>query len=145
MSYAPHPVQQQHDSWKSPPVIVGIISVIVAIIGVWVAVDQSQSKCQANVGNCSQPTDPSQSVPIPIRDACKWAYPNIASGEWRGSVNAIECLDAAGNSLGGFSQESGHTLNDWCSNPAHTGDNPNLRQARPATDSADSWACVPIG
>jgi hypothetical protein len=84
-------------------------------------------------------------VPIDIGKACMWAYPNNSNGRWTGSVYSISCLSSSGSVLGGFQDGTGHSLNDWCANPAHTGGNPNLRQAQPGNDSPGSWECVPIG
>ncbi len=83
--------------------------------------------------------------PIDIGKACKWAYPHRASGRVEGTAEAITCLDGAGKSLGGFDGDSGHSLNDWCADPAHIGGNSGLRQAEATSGSPTSWQCVPIG
>jgi hypothetical protein len=121
--------------------------------------DQDSTPMVCNSDGCSSPSPgitksaaPLQpngnlpdAVPIDIGSACKWAYPNRANGSWTGGVYNIQCLDSSGSILGGFNDGSGHSLNDWCADPAHTDGNSDLRQAMPATNSPTSWQCIPIG
>ena len=81
------------------------------------------------------------SVVIPLGAACKWAYPGQATGSISGSGNNVACLDASGQSLGGFPDGSGHSLNDWCADPAHTQGNQNLIQAKL---TASGWVCTTV-
>jgi hypothetical protein len=79
-------------------------------------------------------------VPIPLSAACEWAYPGQATGKTSGGGYNIICVDANGNSLGGFPDNSGHSLNDWCASPDHT-DGMDLRQA---DLTASGWVCAPV-
>jgi hypothetical protein len=78
-------------------------------------------------------------VPIPLDAACEWAYPEQATGVTNGSGYNIVCLDASGQSLGGFPDGSGHSLNDWCADPSHT-QGYELRQAY----LSSGWVCTLI-
>lgn len=80
-------------------------------------------------------------VPIPISDVCRWAFAE-ATGQWTGDTQSIECLDANGKSIGDFTDGTGHSLNDWCSDPDHTAGNSRLIQARAIDESPESWACT---
>jgi hypothetical protein len=71
-----------------------------------------------------------------------WAYPDQASGNWNGSGYNIVCLDTNGQSLGGFPDGSGHSLNDWCADPAHTDGDPTLIQAK--LQSSGGWVCTTV-
>lgn len=79
-------------------------------------------------------------VPIPLAQACKWAYPGQATGAISGSGYNIVCLAANGQSLGGFPDGSGHSLNDWCADTSRT-DGYSLPQAK-LTPSG--WVCTVI-
>jgi serine/threonine protein kinase len=91
-------------------------------------------------GKTHRPSPQPAAVPIPINQACAWAYPGQASGSWSGSGYSIVCLDANGQSLGGFPDGSGHSLNDWCADPSHTDGNPTLIQAK--LTSSGGWICT---
>lgn len=92
----------------------------------------------------AQPTTapaPAQTqVPIPLDAACEWAYPGQATGVTSGSGFNIVCLDGGGQSLGGFPDGSGHSLNDWCADPSRT-QGYELRQAHLASSG---WVCTLI-
>lgn len=79
-------------------------------------------------------------VPIPLDAACEWAYPGQATGVTSGSGFNIVCLDGSGQSLGGFPDGSGHSLNDWCADPSRT-QGYELRQAYLASSG---WVCTLI-
>jgi hypothetical protein len=142
--------------WQRIGVAVAILSLVVGVVGIIVVIVVPEIRCAVQLDSCpssSQSPDlrtpaPSQafpiSAPIPIGKACRWAYAS-ATGHWRGSRQGIECLDVNGNSLGGFPDGSGHSLNDWCSNPRHTEGNPTLRQARLVRQASAHWECVPVG
>jgi hypothetical protein len=71
--------------------------------------------------------------------ACTWAYPGQASGNTGGSAYSIVCLDPSGQSLGGFPDGSGHSLNDWCADPKHTQGYSGLNQA---ALTSSGWVCT---
>jgi hypothetical protein len=75
-------------------------------------------------------------VPVPTRAACRWAYPERASGKTAGAGYSIVCLGRAGQVLGGFS--GSHSLAAWCADPGHTGGQ-NLPQ--PALIGG-AWRCT---
>jgi hypothetical protein len=73
---------------------------------------------------------------IPMSAACKWAYPEQATGQFSGSGYSIVCLGANGLVLGGFNDA--HSLNAWCLDNHHTG-GANL----PDPQLSDgTWYCV---
>jgi hypothetical protein len=86
---------------------------------------------------------PPQAVAIPLSAACKWAYHGRASGQWSGGVYSVVCFGHDGGGLGGFNDDSGHSLNDWCANPANT-QGVDLRQAKSRDGTAQGWECVPV-
>jgi hypothetical protein len=78
------------------------------------------------------------SVSIPINSACEWAYPGQATGSTNGSDYNIVCLGVNGESLGGFPDRSGHSLNDWCSDSTRT-EGMDLEQA---ALTSSGWVCT---
>jgi hypothetical protein len=76
---------------------------------------------------------------IPLGAACKWAYPDRATGQVSGDSFSIVCLGPGGQPLGGFSKS--HSLNAWCADPSHThgyaGTQPEL--------IGDVWYCAGSG
>ena len=89
----------------------------------------------------TSPAPAPAAVAIPLAAACKWAYPGQATGSTSSSGYTVTCLDASGQSLGGFPDGSGHSLNDWCADPNHTQGDPNLIQAK-LTPSG--WVCTTV-
>jgi len=73
---------------------------------------------------------------ISMSEACKWAYPGLASGQISGTDYSIVCLGPGGQALGGFG--GAHSLNAWCADPAHTG---GVSMPNPQLVS-HLWVCV---
>lgn len=121
--------------------LIGVLAAIATVLALPVGIMNPEIRCAVGLDACDTAL---MAVPIPIDDACRWAYPGKARGQWTGRGYGIVCLDAQGTSLGGFSDESGHSLNDWCADPDHTAGNPTLRQARVVPGDPSSWQCVPI-
>ena len=59
------------------------------------------------------PAPAPSTIQIDFAAACHWHFGN-ASGATTGDTYSIQCLDAAGNALGGFQDGTGYSLNDWC-------------------------------
>jgi hypothetical protein len=95
---------------------------------------------QEQVGSGASGQIGPNSVPIQLTAACEWAYPGQASGNTSGSGYNVVCLDADGQTLGGFPDSSDHSLNDWCADSHHT-DGMDLRQAEL---TPNGWACAHV-